>query len=84
LGVQSGHDELYRAFYQSVFQENESQLGAAILAAKLGFYANVHGHSELLDTYHLFGDPAMVLDLTVRPWPQKIYLPVLYRNSMGG
>jgi hypothetical protein len=84
LGVQSGHEQLYRTFYQSVLQDTKGQLGSAVLAAKLDFYANVSGHDELLDTYHLFGDPAMDLNLTLRPWPETIYLPVLYRNSMGG
>ena len=89
LGLQSGHEQLQRGFYQFVFgdgdaQESEKQLGLAVLAAKLDFYATVHGRRELLDTYHLFGDPAMALNLTVRPWPQSIYLPVLFRNSMGG
>jgi hypothetical protein len=84
LGAQSGHEQLYQRFYQFVFKGSKEQLGSAVLAAKLDFYATVYGHSDLLDTYHLFGDPAMALNLTVRPWPQSIYLPVLFGNSMGG
>jgi hypothetical protein len=84
LGLQTGHDHLYQGFYRSVFRDSETQLGPAIMAAKLGLYANTYGYDDLLDTYHLFGDPAMALNLTIRPWPHSIYLPVLYRDSMGG
>jgi hypothetical protein len=84
LGAQSGHEKLYQGFYQFVFKGSKDQLGPAVLATKLDFYANAYGHNDLLDTYHLLGDPAMALNLTVRSWPQSIYLPVLYKNSMGG
>jgi hypothetical protein len=84
LGAQSGHEQLYRGFYEAVFRDSTEQLGAAVLAAKLDFYANVHGYDDLLDTYHLFGDPVMALNLDVRPWSHSIYIPVLYRNTTGG
>ena len=46
--------------------------------------AQMPEHADLLDTYHLFGDPAMALNLTIRPWPFSTYLPVGFKNLSGG
>jgi hypothetical protein len=84
LGLAAGHDYLHRGFYEAVFVDGETQLGAAILAAKLHLYTQSDRHRELLETYHLFGDPAMALNMTIRPWPYSTYLPMTHRNSSGG
>ena len=84
LGVSTGHDYLHQGFYQAVFTDGQTQLGAAILTAKLNLYAQVPAHADLLDTYHLFGDPAMALNLTIRPWPYSTFLPLLAKNDSGG
>ena len=84
LGVAMGHDALYQGFYRAVFTDGERQLGPSILAAKLDLYAQAPEHADLLDTYHLFGDPAMALNLTIRPWPFSTYLPVGFKNLSGG
>jgi hypothetical protein len=84
LGVATSHDYLYQGFYQAVFTGGQTQLGPAILAAKLNLDAQAPAHTELLDTYHLFGDPAMVLNLTIRPWPYSTYLPIVGKNDSGG
>ena len=65
---------------RAVFTDNKTQLGEAILSAKLDLLANAPAHSDLGETYHLFGDPAMALNLTIRPWPYGIHLPLLTRN----
>jgi hypothetical protein len=84
LGVATSHDHLYRGFYQAVFAGGHAQLGPAILAAKLNLDTQAPAHAELLDTYHLFGDPAMALNLTIRPWPYSTYLPIVGKNYSGG
>jgi hypothetical protein len=84
LGLLSGHRWLHKGFYRSVFDDGEKRLGPASLAAKLELYAHADAYDELLDTYHLFGDPAMVVNTTLRPWPHKLYLPIQNRNSRGG
>jgi peptidase C25-like protein len=84
LGVATGHDVLIQGFYDAVFTDGEGQLGPSILAAKLDLYAQAPEHDDLLDTYHLFGDPAMALNLTIRPWPFSTYLPVDFKNLSGG
>jgi hypothetical protein len=84
LGLLSGHVVLHQGFYRSVLEGDEERLGAAALAAKLELHAYTDAYDELLDTYHLFGDPAMVVNTTLRPWPHKLYLPIQNRNSTGG
>jgi hypothetical protein len=84
LGAAEGHDVLFQGFYDAVFTDGESELGPSISAAKLDLYAQAPEHADLLDTYHLFGDPAMALNLTIRPWPSSTYLPVGLKNQSGG
>jgi hypothetical protein len=81
--VATGHQDLYEGFYQMVFADHDAQLGRATLAGKVRLYQRAPQHDDLLDTFHLFGDPAMSINLTVRPWARKIYLPVTARN-LGG
>jgi hypothetical protein len=59
-GVASCHIHLSRGFYNSFFTNLEDNLGTATLAGKLTLW-NVMPGSDLLDTYTLFGDPAMNL-----------------------
>jgi hypothetical protein len=74
LGVNTAHQRLHAGFYQAVLEAGEPLLGPATLSGKL----NVYGYSDdLLDTYHLFGDPAMALNLTIRPLPFSTYLPIV-------
>jgi hypothetical protein len=84
LGLQMGHELLHSSFYRSVFEDSQVQLGAAILAAKLELHAYSSVFDDLLDTYHLFGDPAMALNLTIRPWPHSLYVPMLHKDFLGG
>jgi hypothetical protein len=84
LGLLAGHQRLHQGFYRAVSPDSRTELGHAILAAKLDMHAYTDAYDELLDTYHLFGDPAMGLDTTVEPWPHLFYLPIVIGDSMGG
>jgi hypothetical protein len=84
LGISSGHEYLHKGFYRAVFADGKTQLGTATLAAKLELYGQAPVYSDLLDTYHLFGDPAMAFNLTIRPWPYSIFLPSISKNASGG
>jgi hypothetical protein len=81
LGLQSGHRYLQQSFYHSVFERSETELGPVVLAAKLGLYAYSHAYDDLVDTYHLFGDPAMDLNVTVRYRSHMMYLPTVHRDA---
>jgi hypothetical protein len=84
-GVTADHRILHRHFYHSVFGaeqtgDEQAELGAATHAALAGFYAEGASY-ELIDTYHLFGDPAMALNLTVVDLPFSIFLPIIVRGA---
>ena len=61
-GVANGHHYLHQGFYDAVFVDGVHQIGPATLLGKLNLYYNAGGnHRELIDTYILFGDPALHL-----------------------
>ncbi len=57
-GVAVGHDYLNKGFLQAALYDGVRQLGAATDAGKLEVF-NTHFYTDLLETYHLFGDPAL-------------------------
>ncbi|MBV9791682.1 MAG: hypothetical protein JOZ51_26025 [Chloroflexi bacterium] len=62
LGVATGHDVLERGFYDALFQQHVRRLGPATLIAKQALYATGRD-SDLINTFVLFGDPALRLAL---------------------
>lgn len=82
-GLAPGHGVLHRTFYQSVFDSGDDEqpdLGASIHAALAALYAD-DVYRDLIYTYHLFGDPAMRLNMTIIDWPYAIFLPVVTRRA---
>lgn len=82
LGLASGHDIMNRALYQAIFYDGVIELGPATTLGKLAMVGQ--GHDELIDTYILFGDPALELDVlkadlritkTVQATPQAALFP---------
>lgn len=75
-GVATGHDYLHRGFYNAVFDEGIWQLGPATTVSKLTLYAS-GANFDLLNTFTLFGDPALrlhspyrIVGSNVNPAPQ--------------
>ena len=58
LGVASGHDYLNKGFFQAALQDGVRELGIAADAGKAEVFASGY-YTDLLETYHLFGDPAL-------------------------
>ena len=77
-GLGIDNTTLHRAFYQAAFG-SVSSLGEATTAAKAAV-AGTSGH-YMVDSYHLFGDPALVFHLQVVPWTAQVYLPVVFRGK---
>ena len=77
LGVSTGHDELHRGFYDSLFNDGVWELGAASLTAKLNLFIS-GGNYDLLHTFTIFGDPALNIK---NPYeiPDIVYLPLVGR-----
>ena len=63
LGVASGHDYMNQALFTAIFTD-EMPLGPATTESKLELYNQTgSAYRDLIETYHLFGDPALPLHL---------------------
>ncbi len=62
-GTSIGQQWLYKGFLDAVFDQGMSRLGPALDAAKQHLYANAPQWAGLIDTFHLFGDPALALPM---------------------
>ncbi|MGQ0605312.1 MAG: C25 family cysteine peptidase [Anaerolineales bacterium] len=77
LGVATGHDALASGYLGRVYGNGQPEIGAATLAGKLAL-ATANLAPDLIDTFTLFGDPAMRTALTIDPgFP--LYLPIVRR-----
>lgn len=62
-GVAGGHDYMNRGFFKAVFQDGADVLGEAVMSGLTQLWFS--GSSPyLLETYELFGDPALVINRT--------------------
>ncbi len=65
LGVASGHNFLDAGFFDAIYDDHINAIGLAINQAKFYLYSNSGGSNrDLIDTYVLFGDPAMLYQST--------------------
>jgi len=80
LGSFQGHTRLYNGFYTSLRAGHGGvALGAGALGGKLAVWAS-GWHLDLLDTFTLFGDPALRVRFNDVPDLRHIYLPVTHRQ----
>ena len=67
LGLAAGHHYLNQGFFTAVFTDNIAEIGTATYLGKLKLYTETGGEAspyrDLMDTYVLFGDPFMKLNL---------------------
>jgi hypothetical protein len=68
-GLSSGHDFLNQSLFNDLFNNNQTQLGYISTHAKYSLYANTTAYRDLIDTYLLFGDPAVKLQVLPLPAP---------------
>ncbi len=78
LGVASGHDYLNRGFFNAVFRQGVQTIGLATLTGKYTLWTTGYS-SDLLDTYMLFGDPALSILTPIKI--DRIYLPFIVRDE---
>jgi hypothetical protein len=79
-GLTGGHRILHNEFIRAVFDLGYLGLGEATEWAKDNPSLEPL-YSDLRDTFILFGDPAMELNLTIVPWSDEMFLPLTLRNS---
>ena len=67
FGLAAGHHYLNQGFFTAVFTDNIAEIGTATYLGKLKLYTETGGEAspfrDLMDTYVLFGDPFMKLNL---------------------
>ncbi len=63
FGIASGHDYLNRGIFQAIFDLRQWQVGPASTQAKIFLFSSTPNYHDLLETYLLFGDPALKLRL---------------------
>ena len=73
LGVASGHDILNSGFYDAIFLDRLTTIGEATFTGKFKLWMS-GGSQDLLDTFLLFGDPAMNIGAF-----NDYYLPMIVR-----
>jgi len=78
LGVATGHNTLQEHIYSRLVDQEQTNLGAILLASKLAL-SETGFNLDLVDTYLLFGDPALTLNLNVVSFKEHIYLPFISR-----
>jgi hypothetical protein len=74
-----GHEHLDRGFFDALFKQDKRVLGEAAMAGKLRLAAT-GSNLDLLDTFMIFGDPALLIH---SPWEgeEAIYLPMVRRSA---
>lgn len=77
-GLTDGHRLLLDGFYNAVLAEPEANIGSAVLAGKANSYESGF-NLDLLDTFTLLGDPALMIDFTIVPFEHQTYLPLITR-----
>jgi hypothetical protein len=75
LGYSTGHVALATGFLGDIYQP-DATVGTAALAGKLNLSSD---YPDLVDTYTVLGDPATRMNITIRPWPFNLYLPMIRR-----
>ncbi len=76
LGLTTGHDYLDRGFFNDLFRGARGTVGQATAAGKLNLWSS--GNSlDLLDTFLLFGDPALRPPLAAQA--AGIFMPLVLR-----
>lgn len=69
FGVATGHDWLEQGLFLAVFQDKIPVLGKAMDAGKYYLHNNApaHKYDDLIDTFLLFGDPALHIQTWMEP-----------------
>ncbi len=78
-GDAGGHDYLNRAFLNAVYTSGAQTVGAATQAGKQALFT-IGASPDLLDTYLLFGDPALRIDEITPTAVELLYFKAAYEQ----
>jgi hypothetical protein len=80
-GFSLGHQVLMDEFYDAIF-DNKYALGKAAKQAKINTYAQNSAWAEMVETFSLFGDPAMQLGGPAQETGSgPVFLPIVIKND---
>lgn len=77
LGVATGHQFLYNSFFEGVVSGFSNELGDLTNYAKYTLFQSHSLFKDLLDTYVLFGDPALAAQIPGEPQADPAILKVV-------
>jgi len=83
LGIANGHDYLNRGILDSVLNKGVRRLGPATLVGKLALAEQGNLAPDLLNTYLIFGDPALQIPLGFTPISAVNDTFMVGRNTQG-
>ena len=75
FGLNTGHSLMDESLFNDLFNNQLTQLGYLTTNAKYNLYAAASGYEDLIETYVLFGDPALSLQKLPGPVTNYIYMP---------
>lgn len=78
-GKTSGHMLLDQSLFTDIFYSNKTMLGYLTTHAKYNLYAQTSLFNDMIETYTLFGDPALSLKTLPSENSRVIYLPLMYQ-----
>ncbi len=81
FGITSGHMLLDQSLFTDIFDNNETMLGYLTTHAKYNLYAQTSLFNDMIETYTLFGDPALLLKTLPPVNSMEIYLPLMYQSG---
>jgi hypothetical protein len=79
FGLVSGHDYLEKGFLLAIFHYRFREIGVATTYGKMRLVTNGPStrYDDLLDTFVLFGDPALRINYTPDDGVRRVFLPVV-------
>ncbi|RME80366.1 MAG: DUF11 domain-containing protein [Caldilineae bacterium] len=78
LGVAHGHQYLYNRFFEALVGGESTEIGPLTVLAKQALFESHSLYKDLLDTYVLFGDPALQVQL---PSPDPAIVKTVEPNA---
>lgn len=78
LGVARGHRTMAGGFLQTLLLDGAPRIGQATVAGKVTLMAQEPAYDDLVDTFTLFGDPALLYDAAVPEFTLR--LPVIHNQ----
>lgn len=75
FGVATGHDHMNRAFVDQLLGTGTRHIGQVVVGSKLALSTASTAYRDLIETYALFGDPALEVRVPIAPPTPTVAVP---------